>query len=72
MSKYKVYLRSGTVITITADSVVVWNEWLTLHNGDNSKVEGSYVVIAQFAPGMWEGYQNLIAAEPRKADKSGS
>lgn len=72
MNKYKVFLRSGTVLTIIAEAVVVWNEWLTLHTGDSSKVEGSYVVIAQFAPGMWEGYQNLIVAEPRKADKSGS
>jgi hypothetical protein len=58
--RFKVYLRSGTVITVEAESS--WTNstgWLQFYSGDNEKEEGSYRLIAQFAPGMWEGFQYL-------------
>lgn len=59
MNRFKVYLRSGTVITLEADSVFEYNKWLTFHNGDNSVEEGSYKRVALFAPDMWEGFRVL-------------
>lgn len=71
MNRYKVYLRSGTVITIQADNVWTYNEWLSFNIGDNSVAEGTYQLIAQFAPGMWEGYQ-LLTVKAKETEKSGS
>lgn len=65
MNRFKVFLRSGTVISVVADQ-----SW----NNDNGFLffvrEG--VNIATFAPGMWEGFQDLRVIEPKRADVSGS
>lgn len=67
MNRYKVYLRSGTVITIAADDVYVHNEWLNFATREPGQL------LAQFAPGMWEGYQDVTAKFPLKdTEKSGS
>ncbi len=72
MKRYKVYLQSGTVITVQADQIYEnSSKWLTFSNGDNSKEEGSYYIVAVFAPGMWEGYQ-LLQQYNKEPEKSGS
>lgn len=70
MKKYKVYLKSGTVVTLLADSVYEFNSRLVFHVGDNRVEEGSFEIIASFAD--WEGYQYLRPAPQRDQEKSGS
>ena len=71
MNRYKIYLKSGTVITIHADDVYVNsvnNSWLTFSNGEAE----TYEFVAQFAPNMWEGYQKLTLRPATETEKSGS
>lgn len=70
MNKYKVYLKSGTVLTIAAEGVYTYNGGLFFHNGDNSVEEGSFEIIALFQE--WEGYQWLKPAPTKGQEKSGS
>lgn len=68
MLRYKVYLKSGTVITINADDLYVGgSSHLILSNGALE----TYQQVAVFAPGMWEGWQ-LLTLAPKETEKSGS
>lgn len=70
MSRYKVYLRSGTVLTLDADTVWAndtgWLQFFESEEGENLRIK------AQFAPGMWEGYQYLTTIKTKETEKSGS
>lgn len=62
VNRFKVFLRSGTVITMTADKW--WGNdvgWLYFYRDDE--------IVGHFAPGMWEGIQDLRVIEPKKVDK---